>query len=47
MANEKIFFHFGIHDDIDSAIKMIFDAFENTPLHEEEIRLAMEKAAQR
>jgi hypothetical protein len=47
MANEKIFFHFGVHDDVDSAIKMIFNAFGNTPLHEEAVRLAMEKATQR
>ena len=47
MANEKIFFHFGIHDYIDLAIKTIFDAVENTPLHEEAVRIAMEKAAQR
>lgn len=35
----------GIVEDVNSAIQMIFDAFENTPLHGEAVRLAKKKAA--
>lgn len=42
--NERHSFRFA--DDVNSAIKMIFDAFENTPLHDEAVRLAKEKATE-
>ncbi|MFI4941590.1 MAG: hypothetical protein ACHP7O_14775, partial [Burkholderiales bacterium] len=34
-----------ITGDVDSAIDLIFDAFENTPLHHEAVKMAKEKAA--
>ncbi|MFI4941506.1 MAG: hypothetical protein ACHP7O_14345 [Burkholderiales bacterium] len=44
--NEQKYFTIGSAEEIDSAIHLIFDAFENTCLHQEAVRQAKEKAAQ-
>lgn len=44
-TNEKKYLTLGSAEEIDSAIHLIFDAFENTCLHEEAVRQAKERAA--
>lgn len=45
-ANNKGTLTVGMMDGVDSAIQMIFDAFENTSLHDQAVLHAKERAAQ-
>jgi hypothetical protein len=44
-TRENEHFKLRITGEVDSAIDLIFDAFENTPLHNEAVTMAKEKAA--